>query len=83
MARVQYTTARSPVRKFRTDSVFIVKDTKETNTSLNLTQPAAARTLTQIETIIQPLQEASLSRSHLSIPGNQLSKQTYTVLVGW
>ena len=47
--RRKYTTARSPVRKFRTDSVFIVKDTKETNTSLNLTRPTAARTLTQIE----------------------------------
>ena len=35
------------VRKFRTDSVFIVQDTRETNTSLDLT---TARTLTQIET---------------------------------
>ena len=61
MSRVQYTTARSPIRKFRTDSVFTVK------TSLNLTQPAAARTLTQIET-----NTTSRGRSHLSIPGNQL-----------
>ena len=35
------------VRKFRTDSVFIVQDTIETNTSH---KPATTRTLTQIET---------------------------------
>ena len=38
------------VRKFRTDSVFIVQDTRETNTSLDLTQTDNAKNkLTQIE----------------------------------
>ena len=60
------------VCKFRTDSVFIVQDTRETNTSLDLTQTDNGK---KIETNTSSTwQEASLSRSHLSIPGNQLSK---------
>ena len=63
------------VCKFRTDSVFIVQDTRETNTSLDLTQTDSGKKIeTDRNYTSSTWQEASLSRSHLSIPGNQLSK---------
>ena len=63
------------VCKFRTDSVFIVQDTRETNTSLDLTQTDSSKKIeTDRNYTSSTWQEASLSRSHLSIPGNQLSK---------
>ena len=52
-----------------------MQDTRETNTSLDLTQTDSGKKIeTDRNYTSSTWQEASLSRSHLSIPGNQLSK---------
>ena len=64
------------VCKFRTDSVFIVQDTRETNTSLDLTQTNNGK---KIQTNTSSTwQEASLSRSHQETSYQNI--RGYTVL---
>ena len=75
--RKQLTISVFIVRKFRTDLVFIVQDTKQTNKSLDLTQNSKNIDNRNCNT----WQEASLSCSHLSIPaGNRLSNRLVMAL---